>query len=492
MSQGLSVSRLVTVQVNLSPLAPPTRGFGSLLIIGDSNVINVSERIRSYSDITGVTTDFGTSAPEFLAAQLYFGQTPRPGTLFIGRWAQSATSGFIEGAPLTLAQQMMSAWTVITAGAFDITIDSMAHVLTGLNFSAQVNLNGVAAVITTALAGAGVCSWDGTEFKITSTSTGVSSIVTYATSPIVGTDISALLKLTAATGLPPVVGAVAEQPVDAINVLQNLNNDWYGSMFASTVIVTDDQHVENAAFIQALEITRIYGVTIIDTRVLDASFSNDLASRLMALGYTRTCPQYSPNPYAVASIFGRAFSVDFTANRSTITLMYKQEPGVNPENLTNTQADTLKAKRCNVFVEYNNTTSILQYGVMSGPAYFDEIHGLDWFQNAVQNAIYTLLYTTTTKIPQTDAGSNQIVNEIGNVCEQAVSNGLVAPGQWNGDSFGQLLTGQFLKNGYYTYAEPMALQSQADRDSRVAPPITTAIKLAGAIQEVNVITNVNR
>ena len=129
---------------------------------------------------------------------------------------------------------------------------------------------------------------------------------------------------------------------------------------------------------------------------------------------------------------------------------------------------------------------------MSVPAYFDEIHGLDWFQNAVQNECYNLLYTSSTKIPQTDAGSNQIVNTINAVCEEAVNNGLVAPGVWNADGFGQLQRGDFLKSGYYIYAQPMAQQAQSEREQRKAPPIQVAIKLAGAIQEMDIIVNVNR
>ncbi len=172
--------------------------------------------------------------------------------------------------------------------------------------------------------------------------------------------------------------------------------------------------------------------------------------------------------------------------------MFKQEPGVVGEDLDQNQALTLKNKRCNVFVDYVNDTTLIQYGVMSGEAYFDEIHGTDWLQNAIQTACFNVLYLTTTKIPQTDAGVNQLTNAIDGVCGQAVNNGLVAPGTWNGPSFGQIKTGDFLKNGYYIYAAPIALQSQSDRDARKAPPIQVAIKLAGAIQEVDVLVDVNR
>jgi hypothetical protein len=172
--------------------------------------------------------------------------------------------------------------------------------------------------------------------------------------------------------------------------------------------------------------------------------------------------------------------------------MYKQQPGVVAELLTETQAQVLKAKRCNVFVQYQNDTAIIQYGTMAGPAYFDEMHGLDWFVDALQNAEYNLLYQSKTKIPQTDSGQNQLVNVAAAACEEAVNNGLVAPGTWNADGFGQLSRGDYLGSGYYVYTPPVALQNQAIREQRVAPPLQIALKFAGAFQELDTIIDVNR
>jgi len=319
----------------------------------------------------------------------------------------------------------------------------------------------------------------------------VASSVSYATTGS-GTDISVQMKLTSATAIALIPGYDAETPVECAAVLAHSSAAWYGLMFQASVQPTDNQNLDVSAFIEALDLKRIFGVTITNTNVLSSLVSNDLASLMKAAAYKQSFCQYSQNAYAIASFFGRAFSVNFNANRSTITLMYKQEPGVTGEELTENQATTLKDKRCNVFVNYVNDTIIIQYGVMSGPAYFDEIHDLDWFQDAVQNACYNLMYQSKTKIPQTDAGVNQFVNAIGSVCDSAVNNGMAAPGVWNADGFGELETGDYLKNGYYIYATPVALQSQADRETRVAPPIQVAIKLAGAIQELDVLVDVNR
>ena len=124
--------------------------------------------------------------------------------------------------------------------------------------------------------------------------------------------------------------------------------------------------------------------------------------------------------------------------------------------------------------------------------FFDEVHGTDWLQNAVQTAIYNLLYTSLTKVPQTDGGVNIIVSTICQQLDQAVTNGLVAPGVWNAGGFGAIKQGDMLAKGYYVYAQPLASQSQADREARKAPVIQCAIKLAGAVHSVDCIINVNR
>jgi hypothetical protein len=484
---SLPVSRLVRVNVNLSPLAVPRRSFGILMVAGDSNVIDGVERFRSYDTYEGVLADFGSNAPETGAAALYFGQTPKPRTMMVGRWFRTASAGFNRGAILTSAEQTLSNFTAITTGTLTIVIDGVTKSLTGLNFSAQTNLNGVASQINLTLTG-GVVTWNGSQFIVTSSTTGISSVVGYATAGTVQT----LLKLTAASGATLISGYAAETPVECAAVLADVSSAWYGLMFQASVQPTDDQAMLVAALINALDLKRIYGVTITNTNVLDATEDEDLASRLKDAAYKQCFCQYSENVYAIASLFGRMFSVNFSANNSTITLMYKQEPGVTGEELSDTQANTLKAKRCNVFVNYVNDTVIIQYGVMSGSAYIDEIHGLDWLQDAVQNACYNTLYQSKTKIPQTDSGVNQLVNSISGVCAEAVNNGLVAPGVWNADGFGQIVNGDYLKEGYYIYAQPIALQSQAERETRVAPPIQVAVKLAGAIQELDVLIDVNR
>ena len=484
----LNIGDVVNVQVNMTPLAAARRSFGVLLVVGDSDVIDHGERIRYYTNGSDdVRADFGADAPEYQAAELYFSQSPQPFELAVGRWVSTAVAGYLKGGTLTEAEKGISAWQAITDGGFDIQVDGATVQATGVNLSAATNLNGVATIIGTALGSAATIDYDGTRFTVRSTTTGATSTVNYAAA----TALSTLLKLTADLALAPVGGADAERFADAVAKLADASQDWYGITPATTAALGTDDILEAAAFVESSEASRIFGVTETSTLALDPTHTDDIPSKLKALGYKRSFTQYSSgSPFAVASIFGRAFSTNFSANNALYTLKFKQQPGIAYEQLTRTQARALQDKNCNVFVYYNTDQAIIQEGVVASGAFFDEIHGLDWLKNAIEIELWNVLYASR-KVPQTNAGMNVLATVCKQVCEEAVFNGLLAPGTWNADGFGQLVRGMEIP-GYYVFFRDINLQAQSDREQRVAPPIQIAVKLAGAIHFANVVIDVNR
>ncbi|MBE8621291.1 DUF3383 family protein [Salmonella enterica] len=284
----------------------------------------------------------------------------------------------------------------------------------------------------------------------------------------------------------------AEKLMDAVNAVMGYTN-WYGLGIADKEDIADGDWLKVAAAVEASGVSRILAITTSDPATFDATSTADLAYKLKAAKYGRTFVQYSSgSKYAALSAFGRAFTVNFNGSNTTITLKFKQEPGITYETLTTNQAAALDAKNCNVFVYYQNDTAILQQGVMSSGDFFDERHGLDWLQNYLQTNLYNLLYTSTTKVPQTDAGVTRLLSNVEQSMDQSVTNGLVAAGVWNGGPIGQLDSGDTLTKGYYVYAQPLSEQAQADREARKAPVIQVACKLAGAVHFADVQTNVVR
>lgn len=286
-------------------------------------------------------------------------------------------------------------------------------------------------------------------------------------------------------------GAV-ETLLQAVNASLQYTN-WYGLAIADSADLVEADVISVAAAIEASSLSCILAVTTDDVNVLVAGNTDNIGYKLKAAGYGRTFWQYSSSSkYAAISAFGRAFTVNFTGNNTTITLKFKTEPGVTYETLTTTQAAAIDSINGNVYVYYANDTAIIQQGVMANGDFFDERHGLDWLQNYVQTNLYNLLYTSATKIPQTDAGVTRLMTNVEASLDQAVNNGLVAPGVWNGGPIGQIESGDTLTKGYYVYADSVDNQAQSDREARKSPVIQAALKLAGAIHYGDVQINVVR
>ncbi|MGR7336004.1 DUF3383 family protein [Klebsiella aerogenes] len=383
MEKGLPLNRITNVTVTLSARAAQGRNFGSMLILGDSTVIPIAERLRAYSSPDDIGDDFGVDSEEYKAAVIWFSQQPQPTLVYVGRWVKTLETG--------------------EAG-----------------------------------------------------------------------EVETLL--------------------EAVNALMDYNA-WYGLHLAvpEADYPNDADIITVSAAIEASTVSRIFGITTDEATILDAATTTDLASKLKAAKYSRTFIQYSTSSrYAALSAFARAFTVDFTGSNTTITLKFKQEPGITYETQGTSQANNLEAKNCNVYVYYENDTAILEQGVMSNGDFFDERHGLDWLQNAVQTADFNTLYTSTTKIPQTDAGTTTRIANIELVLDKAVQNGLFAPGKWTGGPMGQLNTGDMLTKGYYTWAENVDDQLQVDREARKGVPIQVAGKLAGAVHYGSVAITVVR
>ena len=608
---GLNLSDVVNVQVTISPLAVPRRNFGIPLFVGSSEVIDTYERIRQYSSLDQVGEDFLTTQDEYIAAKAFFGQNPQPNRAYIGRWAQTATPAILYGGILSPAQQLISNFTGVTTGALTIFVNGVPKTISAVNWSTQTNLNGIANIFQTQYqSGSGDASatfqWLAGQgrFKLTSGTTGVTSLLSWAQAPTAwtsitfggnptasdtltingtvvtfvsgtptgnqvqigataantiqnlltfldgstdaniilfnysyvgsvvyvvskvtgttgntytlaksstnltlgnlsgsnlqggsGADISGLLALSSAASAPaPVNGIAAETAAANAQLLANMSHQWYFIDYVTSTQPTLSDLEAVSTFIESASPSRIHGYTTGDTTVLDANTSADIASAMKTLNLARTMGQYSTTAktYAVASLFGRIATVDFTQNNSTITLKFKREPGIVAETLTETQAATVDNKSINVFVEYDEDINIVQQGKMANGDFIDERVGADWFQNALQVALFNVLYTTPTKIPQTDAGTVILTNACKAVCKQAVTNGFCAPGVWNGPPFGQLNTGDTLPTGFYVYAPPVSSQSQSDREARKSVPIQIALKLAGAVHSINCTVWVNR
>ena len=432
--------------------------------------------------MTAVAADFSSTDEEYLAAQVFFSQAPKPIQLAISRRFPTAVPGQLMGS-VTIVQTI-ALFTAIVNGGFDIMIDGVNKPITGLNFSAAANLNAVAAAIQAKLvllAAGSTCVWSGKRFIISSGTTGAASTVVFAVAPTgagAPVDVSGLLGLRAADKGYYGPGVNAEASIaTTLDALQAYNSSWYGVTF--TKELTEAQLREAAAWVEAR--VKIFAYTTTASDVQDGVVTSDIASFFHNNMYDRTIGIWDyDDPYAIISAIARGFVVDFNEYNSTLTLKFKLLPGVTPVDINESQRLAVTAKCINYYSRYGDS-AMLAEGVMASGKFFDEVHGLDWLQNAVETNVFGLLYTSPTKIPQTDKGVARLVQAVDQAFQQGVNNGLLAPGQWNGTDLGEIKNGDFLSKGFYTYAQPVRLQNQSDREARKAPPIQAIAKGAGAI-----------
>lgn len=494
--QKLPVSRLINVSVNLFTQAGQFSNFSSAMLMGASNVIDPTQRFRYYTSLTQLGLDFGNTAPEYLAAQVFFSSKPQPAGLYVGRWVQSATHGLLVGGYLSGAQVNLTNFTSITSGSIKLSINGAnAQEVDNLNFSGSANLNAVASYLTTALSNAGVaasCSWTGNNFIISSFLTGSTASVSFTSTPTSGTDITSVFGLSSTAGAYTAAGVSAESALTAAQTLDSMQAFyWFATATGGLVQVSD--HIAIAEWIEGAPNAHMYGITSSDPNALNPAATSDIGYQLNQLSLTRTFGQWSSlTPYAVMGIIGIGCGINWLGSNTVINFMYQPEPGVAAESLSSAQAAALDQKNYNYVANYSNGTAILENGNCFGTDYIDERVGADWLANYIQTNLFNFLVDQGTKVSQTDAGVHSMTNNIVASLQQSVNNGLVAPGVWDAQGFGQLNEGDTLTTGYYVYVPPIATENTTSRANRVSPPFQIAAKLAGAINRANLVLNFSR
>lgn len=488
---SIPVSSIVQVSMTIGAQFPARAGFGTLnLVTAEAGVIGLAERIRSYSNIDGVAADWSASTEVIKAATAYFSQQPKPIRLKVSTRFPTAQSAQLRGGSFPNTVDNLALFNAISDGEFEISIDGDIQDIDAMDFSTDTTLDLVAVRIETALQTVATggytlatCTYDGNRFFITSGTTGIASTISFLTvvTPAVGTDISALLNMQLGQGTKA-DGIAAETISASLAAIQNLDQDWYGLAFTKEVrdgvIINGENAVEAAAdFVEAR--IKVFVNTSNNLDVLDSVTTTDIMSVLKAKNISRTMNTFSSHPeqYPSCSIAGRAFTVNFNQPDSTITLKFKQMPGITSENLTQNQKAVLDSKNGNALIIVG-ASSMFAESFMANGVFFDEVHGIDWLQNAIETQVFGYTLTRPAKVQYTNKGAASLEQQMIIPLDEAVRNGLAAPGF--------TLDNVFLPQGYTTNAIPVEEINQGDKEARIYPGLSFTILGAGAIHNVQI------
>jgi Protein of unknown function (DUF3383) len=539
-AQSLQIIADVTVSVSAAGALPPA--FNQGLITGTSTAIpsyGANSRARQYTAAnyaTQMLTDgFTVSSAEYIAAQMYFSQSPQPYAVWIGR--QDATAiqtitiasgeggaGWKVGDQFTITQ---------SGGSYGVgqvlTVSAGAVLTVAVVFGSQ----GTGYAVANGLTATAILPSVGTGLEIDITAVGETCLqaIQYcrtasqgwwccmATAAADADHLAVSAWALTQTGTAYFCTNGEAAVINGYSTESTTGTATSGSTSLSVVSATniiDGQFVAGAGIAPYTTVTNVSGTTITLSApttaalsVTPVTFSGNVLALLYGANSKRTWLQYAttqsglyPNQiYFVAAVMGQAMASNTQAPNSAFTEKFSggvplvgvyTEP--NPTNpnapLTSSQITNVEQYGGNLFLNYANSYSILEQGTMCAPSvYMDQILNLDILAANIQYNVMNLL-TSVPKIPQTNAGQLQLIQAVEAALAVAANVGFIAGGVWEGPTILNLTAGNALPSGYKVQSPPYSQQSSANRQARQAMPIYVSIITAGAVNFVTIQVNV--
>ena len=533
-TEALPIDRIVRVNASISPSTPLRPDFGRTLLMTPSTL--APARTSTYASAVSVGRIFGTlNSSVYDKAAEYFGQTPYPKDLIIGRWAQATVNGRVTGG----AHQALAALQAITAGTLNISgQDSVAIDLSGattfaaaaalLETAIQAITNPTAWAVATAYSqGDDASGSDGQIYQAVVDNTGNDPVsdtgafwlllgpqvdnatVTYANGAFVITNDNLLLMtlpsgtVADAMGLAAGQGAMAAAGfpadatiIDAFNacVTEDGTFYWVGHDTAINDYAAGGSLEQLAAAVQAsgryqLDLNS-YGPAPLVTG--EAVSFDALAS---GRGQNRVNGNW--NGGVGESIGMGIAAVMSTVNFNGVDTLKNPHGrplrGFTPGRLTIAQANELERKRVNYFATIGPQSIYTPGTTFASGVWRDSQYFLDWLQEQVQLRVYNYIINNPTRVPQTDLGLQGVLAVIEQACRQGVRNGGIAQGFVSEALRGSIrvATGNpdfngFLEKGFLVFAEPFSTLGDTDLRARKAPSPRVWMRGSGAINNIEI------
>lgn len=492
-----SFPRSIDVNVQISKVQQETTTDLSVVmgVVKDAPFDNGPGRVRFYDSIAAVTEDFATSTEAYAMANAFFSQAPRAKTFAVGTAFTTDQAGFMKGGALG----PITAFTPLADGEFAISIDGASEDITGLDFTLDTDLDDVAATIQTALQLVATGGYtlatainDNGVLRITSGTSGDGSTVTVLSTLAVptGTDISGIGFLNAQLGVATTIDGytivdLTDELTRIASAVDSSGLFVYAWTLERSYRDTADQ-VLASNFAQALNI--IMGLVSNSPTALDSGSTTDIGFVTNASDAQRTFNLYSSSPdeYPEVALISYGLHVNYAAANSVITYKFKTIVGITPEDITETELNTLETKRYNVLIRVGNVARTTREGVMaSNTFYMDERINLDNYAEEVQTAVYNV-FLREKRVGYTPGGVALLRNAIRSISNRYETNGTFSDRQVEDIT---REAGFRIDPAVSITNPPVSSMSAADRADRVGPPFTVEANLTGAIHSVSILIN---
>lgn len=441
----MQLADVVSVSISLQTAQVTGIAFGRGLIYGHSTriTVNTANTYQSSSWQTAMAADgFLTTDLEYIMAGAYFSQVPSPPDVMVARLAAN-------GAQVVTVTPVYGDNTTYT-----VTIN-------GTTYTYATTTGGTATTIVTGLKAA-------IGALATVVLTGTATLI--ITSAVLGQAMTVSSAVTVGTGTISQVATTAN-----LGVQENLAtlvaagySAWYCLLFATVPGELDVNTKQAAIYLEASATRRICIGASNAVACYDPASVTDVMYLLKAGSYTRTACIFdagtNPGSKAAAWAGGMLATTPGSANWAFRTLV-----GETVSPLTDAQTAAITAKNGNYYVALSGVNITYNGAVPSG-SYLDVTVGLDWLANTIQVDMLTLLVTQK-KVNFDDGGIAQAAGVLGGDLKLAVQNNVLSS---------------------YTVTIPKASSfSSAQRQTRNLTGLNFTGQLAGALNKVTVVGNVN-
>ena len=472
----VDISTLVNVTTTIIGGGATRLAFGRGLLVTQDELLSAggTSKVNVFSTLDEATAVLPPGDARDAAA-VWFAASPRPQSLYVGRWARSAVSTEIIGGttlgPAT-SGNLDSGTAQFTLNGSAVSVDlSSADTYAAIASAIQTAVQALAGIFRGA-----TFTYDTDHFELTLA--GSDDIEGGALGAGAAADISDLLGMAAGSaGRRYVRGSNAESVVDGVQTMIDLttrSGEPTAVMLAGDVSATDPQAANAdprellSAWAETSEL--VFALRETSPTALTANEAASLSARVFAANRGRTATVYTrTGQLPDVALMARMSAMNLGSPRSLITPHAKTLPSVLPTDVTAAQVDELTRKRVSVYTEISNDGALLGGYTSRSDYWLDAIWWLIWLKAELSSAVFRAM-----------RGNDRLTrallaNELRRVMQSGVRNGGIQPGRsvsatTTADiiaTTGNLNFNGVLESGWTVWVDPSpTAQDLADRIAR--------------------------
>ena len=494
MTRTVPLSYTIDVSVSTTPTGLGEYSTNSICLLTNEQPLSSEPYIWAVN-AQDVINEYGTNSLTAKMAQAFFTPVPNLRTgngqvLVFPYNGVNATCGTTT--TIAITSTIISALQLVSNADLTITIDGTDKTVSGLDFTNIETVADIVKILNNQYLDCNIAVVDTNKIQFKSRNFGDNSTIALkATTSGSGTDIYGSSYLDGSNQVT--VAGVDEAGTSPATALALAEEAGYFGGVLTTQMLSNDGVVAFATVIQAKDhiyyeaVNSLTNITTLGSAIKGASLTK---TRLLA----KTDQGEAISKQAIATYATIAQSTNYSGVGTALTMNLKELTGILPDgNINSTYYNIAKNNGVDIYATTEGLSCTYSF---DNGYYTDDATNLLWLKKALEVSGFNYLRKTNTKIPQTETGMAGLKNAYEQRCSQGVLNGVIGTGlKWN-DSIPFGDPESFQRNieerGYYIYSLPIAQQSQAEREQRIAPIIQIAIKLSSAIHTSNVIVQIQR